>query len=129
MEIGWLNFLECRIIRNNLSLPETLVDQPNLKSMKRFHILILDEDRLCLGKLSSVLEKQNFKVYCANTAKSAFETLSHHTVDFFFCNIILSGSSGLEVLLKAKKSYPKELGHLRIVKKILILITAPKAIY
>jgi DNA-binding NtrC family response regulator len=74
--------------------------------MNRFHILILDDDPLCLGSLSEFLEKQGFKVYCAKNQAKAFSILEQHTIDFFFCDISMPEMSGLDVLKKIKQRYP-----------------------
>jgi len=74
--------------------------------MDRFHKLILDDDRLCLGKLSNILTKHNFKVYCASTPSRAFNILEYLSIDFFFCDISLPEMSGLEILSRFRHEYP-----------------------
>ena len=73
---------------------------------ERFHILIMDDDPLCLEALSEMLSRHGFKVYCATHAAKAFEILEQHSVDFFFCDISMPGMSGLDILKTIKKRYP-----------------------
>lgn len=74
--------------------------------MDRLHILILDDDQLCLGKLTHILSKYNFKVFCADNPTLAFEILETHSIDFFFCDISMPEMSGLDILNRVKKQYP-----------------------
>lgn len=71
--------------------------------MDRFHILILDDDRMCLTTLANILESQNFKVFCADSLQTALQVLKFHSIDYFFCDIQLGG---LDALRKTKKQYP-----------------------
>jgi len=74
--------------------------------MDRFHILILDDDWLCLGKYSSILTEHNFKVFCSNTPSHAFKIMEYHSIDFFFCDISLPEMSGLDILTRCRQQYP-----------------------
>ncbi len=74
--------------------------------MERFHILMLDDDRLCLREMSEMLLKHGFKVYPAENHKQAFETLEKHAIDFFFCDVSMPDMNGIEILRRIRSRYP-----------------------
>lgn len=74
--------------------------------MERLHLLILDDDKLCLKNLSVILSRQNFKVFCADNPALAFEIIDTHSIDFFFCDISMPEMNGLEILKRVRKQYP-----------------------
>ena len=49
--------------------------------MERFHVLILDDDRVCLTNMSNLLSKHGFKVYSAGSHAEAFDLLEKHIAD------------------------------------------------
>src|SRR5210317_632907 len=74
--------------------------------MNRLHLLILDDDRICLKNLSSILSRQNFKIFCAQKPDHAFRIIEEHSIDFFFCDISMPEMNGLDILKKVRKKYP-----------------------
>lgn len=67
-------------------------------------IIIVDDDKIFLETMASVLRLSNFDVYEEQTAESGFEAIITVNPDLVLLDINLPDKSGFEVLTAIKKS-------------------------
>lgn len=71
---------------------------------ERSHILLVDDEEGLRLSLKIFLEKDGYrKISDVSTCEEALEILSTQDIDLIICDILLQGTSGMEVLHKMKK--------------------------
>jgi len=66
-------------------------------------ILIVDDDVTLLNILSSILEKQQFKIYKSTSVQAALKLLEGNTVDAICSDFNMRDGTGLELLEKLRQ--------------------------
>ncbi|MBZ0204149.1 MAG: PAS domain S-box protein [Ignavibacteria bacterium] len=86
-----------QIIEVNPLEPVQLVFEKKQKIIKKFRILIVEDDKINQLYINSLLKK-DYDTTSANTAKSALESIKSHTFDLVLMDISLRGDmNGLEL--------------------------------
>src|SRR5574342_243686 len=88
-------------------------------------LIIEEEDTLCQS-LQRVLSREGYEVDVAESAESAFKLLEKKTYDLIITDIILPGSSGIELLAKYRKQNPSQ--KVIIITAYASMVTAVEAI-
>jgi putative nucleotidyltransferase with HDIG domain len=70
------------------------------------HILIVDDEEMIRGLLSSALEQEAFICHQASNVDEAFKLLGEQEVDLVISDIMMPGRSGVELLRDLKKVNP-----------------------
>jgi len=74
------------------------------KNKERSHILLVDDEESLRLSLKIFLEKDGYcKISDVSTCEEALEIVSTQEIDLIICDILLKGTSGMEVLRKVKK--------------------------
>jgi DNA-binding NtrC family response regulator len=76
-------------------------------TVQKANILILDDEPDIRGEIFEFLTSRDFRVYPAAAPSEAFKLLSVHPVDIAILDIRLPEMSGLDVLKKIRRIYPK----------------------
>ena len=79
------------------------------KSNTNQPVLIVDDEESIRISLEYLLKKEKYKVTAVPNARLALKELEDHNYGVVLTDIILEGSSGVELLKKIKKKYPKVL--------------------
>jgi len=69
-------------------------------------ILLVDDEVALLQLAQNILKQQGYKVYCAEGADNALWILSRNKVDIMISDIIMPGTSGVELAKKVEDLYP-----------------------
>ncbi len=72
--------------------------------MKRFSIMVVDDEILTLNNLKKALEKENYEVILAESGEKALELLESYRPHLILLDLVLPGISGLEVLKKVRET-------------------------
>ena len=70
-------------------------------------ILIVDDDEHLSMTLSFILQKENYRVETATSAKEALSCLRLHQYDLMFLDLNLPGMGGIDLLVEVHKHYPQ----------------------
>jgi len=71
---------------------------------KRSHILLVDDEESLRLSLKIFLEKDGYcKISDVSTCEEALEIVSTQDIDLIICDILLRGTSGMEVLRQVKE--------------------------
>lgn len=70
------------------------------------HILVVDDESSLRLVLSEVLSEEGYQVSCAANAEEALELFSRQSFELVFCDIVMPGMSGIELLKQIKEHYP-----------------------
>jgi two-component system response regulator PilR (NtrC family) len=73
---------------------------------KTHHILVVDDELSMREILEFMLEKEGYKVSCADSGRQAISMLEGNHFDLLLCDIKLGDITGLEVLRASKKNSP-----------------------
>ncbi len=71
--------------------------------MKRFSIMVVDDEILTLNNLKKALEKENYEVILAESGEKALDLLESYRPHLILLDLVLPGISGLEVLKKVRE--------------------------
>jgi len=69
-------------------------------------VLLVDDEVALLQLAQNILKQQGYKVYCAEGADNALWILSRNKVDIMISDIIMPGTSGVELAKKVEDLYP-----------------------
>ncbi|MCK4743920.1 MAG: transporter substrate-binding domain-containing protein [Sulfuriflexus sp.] len=69
-------------------------------------VLVVDDETALLGLAQNVLKNAGYKVYCAEGADSALWILSRNKVDIMVSDVIMPGTSGVELARQVEGLYP-----------------------
>ncbi|MDI6845075.1 MAG: sigma-54 dependent transcriptional regulator [Candidatus Saccharicenans sp.] len=72
--------------------------------MKRFSIMVVDDEILTLNNLKKALEKENYEVILSESGEKALELLESYRPHLILLDLVLPGISGLEVLKKVRET-------------------------
>lgn len=86
--------------------------------MKKYKILIIDDDSSVLLALKSFLEPEGYDVFCSEDIKTATNLLRSFIPDLFIIDIYLKDGNGIEFLKDIKEKY-------KINKPVIIFTGAP----
>jgi DNA-binding NtrC family response regulator len=70
------------------------------------HILIIDDEKAMCLSLKKLLQKHNFKISTANSAKEGMNLLQQSNFDLILCDIVMPDMSGLVFLSKIAGRIP-----------------------
>jgi two-component system response regulator PilR (NtrC family) len=70
------------------------------------HILVVDDELSMRELLTVMLEKEGYKVSCAENGRKAISMIEKTDFDLLLCDIRLGDITGLEVLIASKKQNP-----------------------
>ena len=73
---------------------------------KKFHILVVDDELVVRDSLKEWLENEGFAVSMAASGSEALDQLTGSDYQLMLLDIKMPGMDGVEVLQKAKESYP-----------------------
>ena len=74
------------------------------KIKKKSHILIVDDEESLRLSLKMFLAKDGYcKISDVSTYEEALEIISTQNIDLIICDIILKGTSGMDLLRQVKK--------------------------
>tara|TARA_Y100001936_G_scaffold245564_1_gene287724 strand:- start:1080 stop:1700 length:621 start_codon:yes stop_codon:yes gene_type:complete len=76
---------------------------------KKESILVIDDEKSIRVSLGAFFEKEKYKVNTAKNSNLALNYLSNNSYDYVLTDIIMAGSSGIDLLKKIKEQYPKTL--------------------
>jgi two-component system, cell cycle response regulator len=65
-------------------------------------VLVIDDDRLILEVLETVLDLEEFDVVTADDGESGLDRLREHRPDVVVCDVMMPGLDGLEVCRRIK---------------------------
>jgi CheY-like chemotaxis protein len=88
-------------------LPPVADKQTVKKSPSDFHILAVDDDEALRVLLTTILEKEGYKVTTAADGYEAMEIFQQYPFDLILLDIMMPTISGLEVLKFIKERSPK----------------------
>lgn len=74
--------------------------------MKKFSVLILDDETDFSEELKEFLQLRDFEVYTAATPGDGFASLRRRPYDLLILDVKLPGMSGIDILKQVKKLYP-----------------------
>ena len=74
--------------------------------MKKFHILLVDDDPLILEGIGSALELNGYQVLRASNGEMALDRLGEKVFDLVITELVMETGDGLQVLKSAKKLNP-----------------------
>ena len=75
--------------------------------MEKLSILIVDDEESIRVSLEGILKKENYHVKTANNGSMALEMLQNSNYDLILADIMMDGMTGIELLKKTKKIFPK----------------------
>lgn len=70
------------------------------------NILIVDDEEQLRKLLTRIISLEGFKVFQANTLKTAIEVLSQQPIDVVLCDVRLPDGNGVDFVKTLKKSFP-----------------------
>jgi CheY-like chemotaxis protein len=70
--------------------------------MRLRRVLVIDDDRLILEVLETVLDLEEFDVVTAEDGESGLDRLREHRPDVVVCDVMMPGLDGLEVCRRIK---------------------------
>ena len=75
--------------------------------MELEHILVVDDDRLSVELLHTLLEQEHCRVSCAFNGRQAWELFRKDPADVVFMDLRMPGMGGMDLLKKARESSPR----------------------
>lgn len=66
-------------------------------------LLIVDDEKLVRWALKKSIERNDRRVFCASDGKEAMELMDQEQFDLIITDLVMPGSSGMDVLEKAKR--------------------------
>jgi len=76
-----------------------------VKEMK--NILVVDDDRLLLGVLKRILEREGFVAHCATSGEEALERIREQSFSLMITDFDMPGLNGLELARKGLELAPQ----------------------
>jgi len=70
-------------------------------------ILVVDDEPAIRDLLREFLELERFRAICAESAEQALKILSSEDVHVVVTDVVMSGISGMDLMLKVKERYPR----------------------
>jgi DNA-binding response OmpR family regulator len=70
--------------------------------MKRFKVLVVDDEPFICRSLSFVLRKENYEVFEARNGEEALEAIRAHRPDLVFLDVMMPKINGFEVTERVK---------------------------
>ncbi len=77
-----------------------------MSHQKTPHILIIDDEKAMCISLKKLLEKNNFKISTAGSAKEGLNLIQQNSFDLILCDIVMPDMSGLVFLSKIGDKIP-----------------------
>ena len=75
--------------------------------MKRYTILVVDDEKLILNSIKRVLRNENYHLLTAQSALEGLELLKQHKIQLVISDQTMPEMTGLEFLKKVKVEYPE----------------------
>src|SRR5688500_6654357 len=79
----------------------------NLNGAVEKHALVIDDEPKIRGLIAKILESQDWVVSTAASADEAFEIIAAKPWQLVFCDVVLGGPDGYEVLRRFSAECPK----------------------
>jgi len=73
----------------------------------KFHILVVDDEKIVANSLKRILEDEHKKVWIASSSEEAKTLLENKPIDVMLLDYKLGGEDGLEFLKKVHQDYPE----------------------
>lgn len=70
--------------------------------MKRFKVLVVDDEPFICRSLSFVLRKENYEVFEARNGEEALDAIREHRPDLVFLDVMMPKINGFEVTERVK---------------------------
>jgi YesN/AraC family two-component response regulator len=77
--------------------------------MKKYNILLVDDDLLILQAISSSIEQEGYNVTTANSGEKAIELINENHFDLILTDLVMEPVNGMRVLKKAKEKNPESI--------------------
>ena len=77
--------------------------------MKKYNILLVDDDLLILQAISSSIEQEGYNVTTANSGEKAIELINENHFDLILTDLVMEPVNGMSVLKKAKEKNPESI--------------------
>ena len=74
--------------------------------MKKYSILLVDDDHFILNGIGQILESEGYRVVTAENGEIAVELLEQSTFDLVITDLVMDRIDGIQVLKKAKEHNP-----------------------
>ena len=66
--------------------------------MAKYSVLVVDDDKSVYEQLNGMLDSEKYVLVYSDSVKEAKERIDSHNYDVIFLDLILPGSSGLDIL-------------------------------
>lgn len=83
-----------------------LIEKKMNKSDQEYKLLVIDDEKEMCNSLKKLLEKNNFNVYLAHSAREGLNILQRFNIDLIICDIIMPDMGGILFLSKIGNSIP-----------------------
>jgi CheY-like chemotaxis protein len=78
-----------------------------MAEVKKFKILVVDDDELILHSLGRIVEKLGYTVKCVSSGQDAVKAAKDEQFDLTFLDMRMPGFNGYETLVELKKIFTK----------------------
>ena len=87
--------------------PTTEPRQPQPESADAITVLVVDDERSNLESLEKIFQRENMRVLTAIDAKQALEVVRTHRVHVVLTDLMMPGTTGLDLLRAIKQVAPE----------------------
>jgi len=87
--------------------PSDAPDAPDPQGGQGVTVLVVDDERSNCESLEKILSREGMRVLVAHDAKHALETVRHHRVHVVLTDLMMPGTTGLELLRAVKQVSPE----------------------
>lgn len=120
---SFINFRECSIINYRIEESEVICclsvkncqeeekiqkdKKMNTKTVKKSHVLIVDDSCFERKRLQKILSEENFSVSLTKNGMEALEAVAENTPDLILLDVIMPGKNGFEIceILKKEENF------------------------
>src|SRR5713226_8767735 len=93
-----------------------------MKSGKDRNVLLVDDEESVREPISKLLEREGYRVYCAESGEAALEILKQDPIQLVISDQNMPGMSGIELLKLIRERHP------RVLRIMLTAETDPQVI-